>query len=126
MLNFTMENFEVMANVNCIRTFSGIEDALYVIGGKWHLRIIIALFDRARRFNDIQRFVSGISAKVLIAELKHLELNGFIMRVRHDTQGLVTYALTDYSQTLRAVVHALDNWGKAHRENIKRQLITGL
>ena len=115
-----------MANENCIRTFSGIEDTLYVIGGKWRLRIIIALFERARRFNDIQRFVSGISAKVLIAELKHLELNGFIKRVGLEAPGAVIYTLTDYSQTLRTVVHALHDWGKAHRENIKRQLIAGL
>ena len=45
MLTFTLEIFEVMANENCVRTFSGIEDALYVIGGKWRLKIIIALFD---------------------------------------------------------------------------------
>ena len=121
MLTFTWENFEVMANENCIRTFSGIEDALYVIGGKWRLRIIVALFDRARRFNEIQRSVLGISAKVLTAELKQLELNGFIKRGGLEAPEVITYALTDYSQTLRTVVHALHDWGKAHRENIKRQ-----
>ena len=114
-----------MANENCIRTFSGIEDALYVIGGKWRLRIIIALFDGACRFNEIQRAVTGISAKVLTDELRHLELNGFIKRGELEAPVVITYALTDYSQTLRTVVHALHDWGKAHRENIKRQLITG-
>jgi len=125
MLTFTLENFEVMANENCIRTFSGIEDALYVIGGKWRLRIIIALFDGASRFNEIQRSVPGISAKVLTAELRHLELNGFIKRVGLGAPAVITYVLSDYSQTLRTVVHALHYWGKAHRENIKRQLIGG-
>lgn len=121
MLTFTMENFEVMANENCIRTFSRIEDALYVIGGKWRLRIIITLFNGACRFNEIQRIVSGISAKVLTTELKNLELNGFIKRVCLEASGVVTYTLTDYSQTLRTVVHALHDWGKAHREKIMRQ-----
>ena len=110
-----------MANEYCIRTFSGIEDALYVIGGKWRLKIIIALFDGARRFNKIQRAVSGISAKVLTDELRHLELNGFIKRSGPDAPAMIPhYELTDYSQTLRPVVHALHDWGKAHRENIKR------
>ena len=109
-----------MATKNCVRTFSGIEDALYVIGGKWRLKIIVSLFDRARRFNEIQRSVSGISAKVLAAELKHLELNGFIKQGRLEAPKIITYALTDYSQTLRSVVHALNDWGKAHRENIKQ------
>jgi DNA-binding HxlR family transcriptional regulator len=114
-----------MANGNCIRTVSGIEDALYVIGGKWRLRIIIALFDGACRFNEIQRSVPGISAKVLAAGLKHLELNGFIKRGVLEASAVITYALTDYSQTLRTVVHALHDWGEAHRENIKRQLTAG-
>lgn len=114
-------NLEVMANENCIRTFWGIEDSFYVIGGKWRLRIIMALFDGASRFTEIRRSVSGISAKVLTAELKHLELNGIIMRERLDTPAVFTYSLTDYSRTLRPVVHALHNWGKTHRENVKKR-----
>jgi DNA-binding HxlR family transcriptional regulator len=106
-----------MVNENCIRTFSGIEDALYVIGGKWRLRIIIALFDGVGRFNEIRRAVSGISAKVLAAELRHLELNGFIKRGGLEAPAAITYVLTDYSQTLRTVVHALHDWGKAHSAN---------
>ncbi|HMI61941.1 MAG TPA: helix-turn-helix domain-containing protein [Puia sp.] len=109
-----------MANENCIRTFSGIEDALYAIGGKWRLRIIIALFDGACRFNEIQRAVSGISAKVLTDELRHLGLNGFIKRSAPDAPAMIHYELTEYSQTLRPVVHALHDWGKAHRGRIMR------
>jgi DNA-binding HxlR family transcriptional regulator len=104
-----------MANENCIRTFSGIEDSLYVIGGKWRLRIIIALFDGACRFKEIQRAVTGISAKVLTEELRHLELNGFIKRGGPE---IIAYSLTEYSQTLRVVVHALHDWGRGHREKI--------
>ena len=109
-----------MTNENCIRTFSGIEDALYVIGGKWRLKIIVALFDRASRFNEIQRAVAGISAKVLAGELRHLELNGFVKRSAPDTQAIINYELTEYSQTLRSVVHALHDWGKAHKQKIMR------
>lgn len=109
-----------MAAENCIRSCAEIDDALYVIGGKWRLKIIIALFDGARRFNEIQRAVPGISAKVLTTELKHLELNSF---VRRGTSAATAahYELTDYSKTLQPVVHALHNWGKAHREKIMPQ-----
>ena len=109
-----------MANENCIRTFSGLEDALYVIGGKWRLKVVLALFDGARRFNEIQRAVTGISAKVLTDELRHLELNGFIKKSATDTPAIIQYELTDYSRTLRSVVHALHDWGMAHREKIMR------
>ena len=110
-----------MANENCIRTFSGLDDALYVIGGKWRLKIVTALFDRASRFNEIQRAVTGISAKVLTDELRHLELNGFIKRNATDDSAVIQYELTDYSQTLRSVVHALHEWGKAHKKKIMQQ-----
>ena len=112
-----------MASENCVRTVTGIEDALYAIGGKWHLKILIALFNEARRFSDIRRAVSGISAKVLISELRHLELNGFITRRLQDAPGAVHYVLTEYSKTLEPVIHALHTWGAAHRERIKRQWV---
>jgi DNA-binding HxlR family transcriptional regulator len=44
------------------------------------LRIIVALKEDNKRFNELQRVIDGISAKVLSAELKDLELNGFVTR----------------------------------------------
>jgi DNA-binding HxlR family transcriptional regulator len=61
----------------CKATLSSIADALYVIGGKWKLRIIVALKEGNNRFNELQRTIDGISSKVLSTELKDLELNGF-------------------------------------------------
>lgn len=37
----------------CSKQLNGVEDALYVIGGKWKLRIIIALNNGHNRFNDL-------------------------------------------------------------------------
>lgn len=58
-------------------------DALYVIGRKWKLRIIIALFNDKKRFNDLKRSLDSISARALSNELKepaclHLRLLKFI------------------------------------------------
>jgi predicted transcriptional regulator len=62
----------------CSENLSAVEDAIYVIGGKWKLKIIIVLQDKGNiRFNDLQRNIPGISARVLSNELKDLELNGF-------------------------------------------------
>ena len=68
------------SEAQCQATLSSIADALYVIGGKWKLRIIVALREGHKRFNEMQRTIEGISAKVLSAELKDLELNGFVRR----------------------------------------------
>ena len=107
--------------VECSNHLRAVGDALYVIGGKWKLRVIIALGHGHKRFNELQRVVEGISAKVLSAELKELELNGFVKRnVFTGTPVVVEYELTDYSQTLHGVLDALSQWGAMHREKIRQ------
>jgi len=108
---------------DCNAALQAVGDALYVIGGKWKLRIIIALSEGHKRFNDLQRRVEGISARVLSNELKDLELNGFVVRTVHTgTPVIVEYELTEYSGTLEDVVKSLRDWGAMHRANIKSQL----
>ncbi|NML20814.1 helix-turn-helix transcriptional regulator [Pseudoflavitalea sp. G-6-1-2] len=104
----------------CNNALASVGDALYVIGGKWKLRIIIALSEGGLRFNDLQRKVEGISARVLSNELKDLELNGFVQRTVYakETPVLVEYEVTDYADTLGEVVRALHDWGQMHRRNI--------
>lgn len=109
----------------CSQSLSSVEDALYVIGGKWKLKIIIALQEHGSiRFNELQRIVAGISARVLSNELKDLELNGFVKRIVHaeQTPVVVEYISTDYSKTLRDVIMALSDWGRTHKNNIKQDL----
>jgi DNA-binding HxlR family transcriptional regulator len=107
----------------CSARLAAIGDALYAIGGKWKLRIIVALMEGKKRFNELQRLIQGISAKVLSAELKDLELNGFINRnVFTGTPVVVEYELTEYSLTLQSVLDALSEWGAMHRKKIKQSL----
>lgn len=98
-------------------------DALYAIGGKWKLRIIVAFKEGNKRFNELQRTIDGISAKVLSTELKDLELNGFIRRnVFTGTPVVVEYELTEDCETLNEVLDALSAWGSMHRETIKKSM----
>ncbi len=124
-----MENMmvfeEPMTAEKCSGHLSSVEDAIYVIGGKWKLKIIIVLQERGNvRFNELQRNIPGISARVLSNELKDLELNGFVKRVVHaeQTPVIVEYISTDYSRTLRPVIMALSEWGREHKNNIKKDL----
>ncbi|WP_299182454.1 helix-turn-helix domain-containing protein [uncultured Chryseobacterium sp.] len=109
----------------CNENLSSVEDAIYVIGGKWKLKIIIVVQENGSiRFNELQRKISGISARVLSNELKDLELNGFVKRVVHvdQTPVVVEYISTDYSKTLKPVILALSEWGKAHKQNIRKDI----
>jgi DNA-binding HxlR family transcriptional regulator len=114
---------EVTSEAQCKATLNSVADALYVIGGKWKLRIIVALQEGNRRFNEMQRLIEGISAKVLSTELKDLELNGFVRRnVFTGTPVVVEYELTEYAETLGGVLQALSEWGAKHKEMVKKSM----
>jgi DNA-binding HxlR family transcriptional regulator len=106
----------------CQSALAAVQDALYVLNGKWKLPIIIALSEGKTRFNDIQKNVQGIAPKVLSAELKTLELNGFVIReVYNEFPVLIEYKLTEYSNSLEPVISALRDWGLMHKNRIKAE-----
>ncbi|MDB5127863.1 helix-turn-helix domain-containing protein [Mucilaginibacter sp.] len=106
----------------CTNRLTSIGDALYVIGGKWKLRVIVALLEGSKRFNEIQRSIDGISARVLSSELKELELNGFVTRIVHTgTPIVVEYQITEYADTLSGVLNSLSSWGAMHRDKLRRE-----
>lgn len=112
---------EKLSKQQCNGRLNAVGDALYVIGGKWKLRIIIALSEGGMRFNELQRSVPGISARILSNDLKDLEINGFITRhVDTGTPVVVVYELTPYSRTLDNVLHSLSEWGAMHRDKIRK------
>ncbi|MDB5287037.1 MAG: ytcD 1, partial [Mucilaginibacter sp.] len=75
-----------------------------------------------KRFNEIQRAVDGISARVLSSELKELELNGFVTRIVHNqTPVVVEYQVTDYASTLSNVLRSLADWGAMHRDKLRKE-----
>jgi DNA-binding HxlR family transcriptional regulator len=119
-LNFKTER---PSEAQCKATLNSVADALYVIGGKWKLRIIVALKEGTKRFNEMQRLIDGISAKVLSTELKDLELNGFVRRnVFTGSPVVVEYELTDYADTLGDVLQTLSEWGAMHKEKVKKSM----
>lgn len=111
------------SEAECKVTLNAIADALYAIGGKWKLRIIVALKSGNKRFNELQRVIEGISAKVLSAELKDLEINGFVRRtVFTGSPVIVEYELTTYSDSLGDVLNTLSEWGAMHREKVRKSM----
>jgi len=107
----------------CMSMLAPVQDALYVLNGKWKLPVIIALREGNKRFSDIQKHVVGIAAKVLSHELKELELNGFVERIVYNTTPVtVEYIITEYTDTLDDVISALYKWGSAHRNKIRAQM----
>jgi DNA-binding HxlR family transcriptional regulator len=106
----------------CTNVLMAVSDALYAVGGKWKLMIIIAMARGNNRFSELQRQVKGISARVLSSELKELEMNGFIVKkVTADYPISIQYELLPYSHTLEEVIGAMTRWGMEHRDKIRAE-----
>ncbi len=120
------ENTDDTSGGQCAALLMAVGDALYSIGGKWKLRVIIGLYQGNKRFNELQRTVPGISSKVLSKELKELELNGFVKRIVFADANpvMVEYELTDYSRTLKDVVNSLNDWGVMHRQTLRNKQLS--
>nr|WP_231632469.1 helix-turn-helix domain-containing protein [Mangrovimonas sp. TPBH4] len=96
-----------------------VQDALYVLSGKWKLPIIISLTFGNKRFSEIAKEIPKISDRMLSKELRELEMNHLVKRTVYDSIPVVVeYALTDYGKTLDTAIEELYKWGKNHRKRI--------
>lgn len=113
----------VLGRQECAGSMKNVLDALYVLGGKWKLPVILSLIDGPKRFNEIQHELKGISPKILANELKNLELSEFVERKVYSTTPVtIIYEATEHSATLRKVLHELSLWGEQHREKIRSSM----
>lgn len=107
-------------NNDCNSHVRAVNDAMYVLSGKWKITVLTSLcFNETRRFTDLLNDVQGISNKMLSKELKELETNKLVLRTVLTTQPItVKYQLTDHGKKLTSVIRNLSDWGKIHRKEI--------
>src|SRR6202140_5564284 len=66
---------------NCGGRYSyGLAATLSIISGKWKPLILYFLLDGPKRYGELKRNVHGVSAKVLIQQLKELEADHVLPR----------------------------------------------
>ena len=94
-----------------------VEAALDVIGGIWKPLILWALGDNVMRFNELQKVLHGVNAKMLTKQLRELEGDGVIRRTIYpEVPPRVEYAITDFGKTLIPILQALCAWGAHYLE----------
>jgi DNA-binding HxlR family transcriptional regulator len=92
-----------------------IKDVLEIIGGKWAMPIIYVLSKGKLRFKELERSIQGINTRMLVKELKNMEVNGIITRTAFATvPPTVEYTLTEKGEKLLPSIHALYAWGREH------------
>ena len=94
------------------------ELTLNLIGGKWKGLILNHLLTgESKRFGELKRLSSGISAKILAKHLKELEFDGLITRMVVGTdKPRIVYAPTLRSRSLEPILSAIRQWGTDHLE----------
>lgn len=109
---------------DCLKRLIPIADALDVLKGKWKIPIIGVLCTyESTGFKELQRYIVGITPKVLSKELKDLENNMILTRTVMDTRPItVTYSITPFGKTCEPLIMAIYNWGTEHRERIKNSM----
>lgn len=89
-----------------------LQEILEVIGGKWSMSIIYALFSGKKRFSELERLIPGINTRMLAKELKNMEMNGIVNRkVFATVPATVEYTITPKGQKLEPSIAELYKWG---------------
>jgi DNA-binding HxlR family transcriptional regulator len=89
-----------------------LQEILSVIGGKWSMSIIYALFNGKKRFSELERLIPNISTRMLVKELKNMNANGIVDReVFATVPPTVEYTLTKKGRKLEPIINELQKWG---------------
>lgn len=88
---------------------------LDLIGSKWAILIVYALFQGTKRYSQLQQLIEGISPKMLIQNLRKLEACGLVLRVVYPVvPPQVDYSLTPLGETLVDPLAMLYIWSEEH------------
>ena len=91
-------------------------------GDKWSL-LVLFLLNRSDtgvlRFNEMRRFMTDCSQKMLSQTLKNLEQSHLVHRqVFPEVPPRVEYSLTETGCSLMPVLTTLIDWGKEHFDEV--------
>src|SRR5229473_8410971 len=90
----------------------GVEDALKILEGRWKLLILFHLFGgNVLRFSELERAIPAISQKMLIQQLRQMEVDGIVRRtIYQQVPPKVEYRLTKWGQALCPALDGLLKW----------------
>lgn len=101
-----------------------VRTTMNVLGGKWKLLILSYLLHSPRRYGELRRCIPEVTEKMLIQELRELELDGIVTRtVYQQVPPKVEYQLTEQGQRIRPLLDSLSQWGNGY---LQRDTAVGL
>lgn len=96
---------------------TGFHYTLSLISGKYKMTILYTLMEfGVVRFNEMKRYIGGISYKTLSATLKELEADQLVHQEEYpQIPPKVEYSLTERGKSLIPILDNLCQWGDDHR-----------
>lgn len=106
-------------NTEKVKVICEMEVTLKMIGGKYKPLIIEYLIkEGTKRFNELMRYLSGISQRTLTTQLRELEQDGLIKRtVYAEIPPKVEYSITDKGKTLVPILDLMCEWGAKNMDD---------
>ena len=116
-----MENTMENVKSRCISSEklcdTGFSYTLSLISGKYKMTILYTLMEfGVVRYNELQRYIKGISYKTLSLSLKELERDGLIIRKEYpQIPPKVEYSLSERGKSLMPILDGMCEWGFNNR-----------
>lgn len=111
-----------MADIKAEYLACPIRQVISRFGDKWSLLVLFLLnrsYTGVLRFNEMRRFMTDCSQKMLSQTLKNLEQSHLVHReVFPEVPPRVEYSLTETGRSLMPVLSALIEWGKEHFDEV--------
>src|SRR5215469_2646281 len=90
-------------------------DVLELIGNKWTLLLLCALYDSKTRTGQLKRKLQGISQKMLTQTLREMQQHGIVKRISYpEVPPRVEYELTELGYSLAELVVKMERWIVKH------------
>ncbi len=104
---------------NCKLEDTGFNYTMSLIQGKYKMFILYTLMEfQVVRFNEMQKYIGGITYKTLSSTLKQLEADGLVNRKEYpQIPPKVEYSLTEKGRSLIPILDQMCDWGSMHRGN---------
>lgn len=93
-----------------------VTDVLELIGGRWRGPILAYLCESPKRFSELKSELKTITPRILIKELRYLEMNQMVYSEKKTISGnSVIYGLTEHGESISPMIDEIYKWAKGHR-----------
>ncbi len=96
-----------------------VHDVMELIGGRWRGAILATLCEGPSRFSELKSELKTITPRVLIKELRYLEMNKMVQNSKSTVaENSVVYSLTEHGKSFEPVIAQIHKWAIVHRKEV--------